>query len=103
MQFLSSFENFLKEASCALVLVGIFTLFINFDLVTLADEFVLNWFLFTYIYTLFDISVEVIVDLIECVCVIWLQVVQLALIHLVTLEVSDEDASTCQPHLSLSM
>ena len=68
-----------------------------------ADEFLLNWFLFTYIFTFLDISVVVIADLIECVCVIWLQVVQLALIHLVTLEVSDEDASTCQPHLSLSM
>ena len=70
---------------------------------TLADEFLLNWFLLTALFTLLSISVVVIVDLIECVCVIWLQVVQLALIHVVTLEVSDEDASTCQPHLSLSV
>ena len=70
---------------------------------TLADEFLLNWFLIICPYTLLLISVEVIVDLIECVCVIWLQVVQLALIHPATLEVSDEDASTCQPHLSLSV
>ena len=54
-------------------------------------------------FTLLDICVVVIFDLIECVCVIWLQVVQVALIHLLTLKVSDEDASTCQPHLSLSM
>jgi hypothetical protein len=103
LQFLSSFENFLEEASCALVLVGILTLFLFFDLVTLADEYLLNWFLIFFSFTLVDISVVVIVDLIECVCVIWLQVVQLALIHPVTLEVSDEDASTSQPHLSLSM
>lgn len=67
------------------------------DLVTLADEFLLNWFLIIYSFTFFDICVVVIVDLKECVCVIWLQVIQLALIHLVTLEVSDEDASTIQP------
>jgi hypothetical protein len=73
------------------------------DLVTLADEYLLNWFLLTALFILLLIFVVVIFDLIECVCVIWLQVVQLALIHPVTLEVSDEDASTCQPHLSLSM
>ncbi len=70
---------------------------------TTAYEYLLNWFLIIASFTLFDICVVVIFDLIECVCVIWLQVVQLALIHPVTLEVSDEDASTCQPHLSLSM
>ena len=70
---------------------------------TLADEYLLNWFLITAYFILLSICVVVIFDLIECVCVIWLQVVQLALIHLVTLEVSDEDASTCQPYLSLSM
>ena len=70
---------------------------------TLAYELLLNWFLLTYTFTLFDICVVVIFDLIECVCVIWLHVVQLSLIHPSTLEVSDEDASTCQPHLSLSM
>ena len=60
---------------------------------TLADEYLLNWFLIIRVFTLLLISVVVIVDLIECVCVIWLQVVQLALIHPATLEVSDEDAS----------
>ena len=70
---------------------------------TSADEFLLNWFLIIAIFTLLLICIVVIFDLIECVCVIWLQVVQLALIHPVILEVSDEDASTCQPHLSLSM
>ena len=73
------------------------------DLVTTANEYLLNWLLLTALFTLNDISIVVILDLIECVCVIWLQVVQLALIHPVTLEVSDEHASTWQPHLSLSM
>ena len=68
-----------------------------------ADEYLLNWFLITALSTLLNIFVVVILDLIECECVIWLQVVQLALIHLGTLEVSNEDVSFYQLHLSLSM
>ena len=70
---------------------------------TTADEYLLNWFLTIWLFTLLSICVVVIVDLIECVCVIWLQVVQLALIQPATLDVSDEDAATWQPYLSFSM
>jgi hypothetical protein len=73
------------------------------DLVTTADEYLLNWFLLMVSFTLFDIIGGIILDLVESVHVIWLHLVQLAFIHVLTLEVSDEHASTFQPDLSLSM
>ncbi len=73
------------------------------DLVTTADEYLLIWFLLIWKFTLFEIIGGIILDLVESVHVIWFHLVQLAFIHPVTLEVSDEHSSTCQPDLCLSM
>ncbi len=108
----ASFKWFLKKTFRRLLwLDGFIFLFefagllrqVDVDLVTTADEYLLNWFLLMYCFTLFLIIGGIILDLVESVSVIWLHLVQLAFIHPVTLEVSDEHASTCQPYLSLSM
>ncbi len=40
------------------------------DLVTTADEYLLNWFLFIAVFALFDIIGGIILDLVESVSVI---------------------------------
>ena len=43
---------------------------VDVDLVTTADEYLLNWFLLTASFTLFDIIGGIILDLVESVSVI---------------------------------
>jgi hypothetical protein len=43
---------------------------VDVDLVTTADEFLLNWFLLTECFTLFEIIGGIILDLVESVHVI---------------------------------
>ena len=60
---------------------------------TTANHFLLNWLLIVYPISVGDISLWIKIDLVDFECVIWLQLVHLALIHPATVPVFKEHAA----------